>query len=288
VLRTITAPAASKAYLIINGTTGGFGVKLVGAGPTAGVTIPASATALVAWNGSDFVVVAQNNLTTNYVGALPVANGGSGVATLTGLAYGNGTSAFTAATAAQIVAAISTTAVTNATNATNLTGSGTVSATATGGAGLTPTTATNATNVAIAADTTTAATFYIPYASATTGNVGLKGTRLTVTPSTGDFTAAGNVTAYSDERLKTNWQTLDANILTQLAGVKTGTYDRTDTDQRQIGVSAQSLAQVMPEAIHAGEDGMLAVAYGNAALAAAVMLARKVQELEARLAKLEA
>jgi len=39
------------------------------------------------------------NLTTGVTGILPVANGGTGVATLTGLAKGNGTSAFTAATA---------------------------------------------------------------------------------------------------------------------------------------------------------------------------------------------
>ena len=53
-------------------------------------------------------------------GTLVVGNGGTGVATLTGLAYGNGTSAFTAATAAQVVAVIGSTAVTNATNATNI------------------------------------------------------------------------------------------------------------------------------------------------------------------------
>ena len=53
-------------------------------------------------------------------GVLAVSNGGTGVSTLTGLAYGNGTSAFTAATAAQVVSVIGTTAVTNATNATNV------------------------------------------------------------------------------------------------------------------------------------------------------------------------
>jgi hypothetical protein len=55
VLRTITAPARSKAYIVINNTTGGFGVKIVGVGPTTGVTIAAGDKALVAWNGSDFV-----------------------------------------------------------------------------------------------------------------------------------------------------------------------------------------------------------------------------------------
>ena len=48
--------------------------------------------------------------------------GGTGVATLTGLAYGNGTSAFTVATASQITTAIGNTFVTNATNATYLIG----------------------------------------------------------------------------------------------------------------------------------------------------------------------
>ena len=57
-------------------------------------------------------------LSTGVTGTLPVANGGTGVTTLSGVAYGNGTGAFTAATGPQIVSAIGTTAVTNATTAT--------------------------------------------------------------------------------------------------------------------------------------------------------------------------
>lgn len=52
-------------------------------------------------------------------GTLPVASGGTGATTLTGVLYGNGSSAFTVATGAQIATAIGSTAVTNATNATN-------------------------------------------------------------------------------------------------------------------------------------------------------------------------
>jgi hypothetical protein len=55
--RTITAPAQSKLYVIINATSGGFGVSFVGAGPTTGITVAAGDRALVAWNGSDFVRV---------------------------------------------------------------------------------------------------------------------------------------------------------------------------------------------------------------------------------------
>lgn len=85
-LTTITAPAQSKTYIIINATTGGQSVKIVGSGPTTGVTIPNGEKALVAWNGSDFVQVASSviDLTSEVTGTLPVANGGTGVTTSTG------------------------------------------------------------------------------------------------------------------------------------------------------------------------------------------------------------
>ena len=56
-LLTITAPATSKTYIIINSTSTSQSVKIVGAGPTTGVTIATGQRALVAWNGSDFVQV---------------------------------------------------------------------------------------------------------------------------------------------------------------------------------------------------------------------------------------
>ena len=54
----------------------------------------------------------------NFSTALSVASGGTGVQTLTGLAYGNGTGAFSAATGAQISSALGSTAVQNASAAT--------------------------------------------------------------------------------------------------------------------------------------------------------------------------
>ena len=56
-LLTITAPATSKTYIVINSTSTSQSVKIVGAGPTTGVTIATGQKALVAWNGSDFVQV---------------------------------------------------------------------------------------------------------------------------------------------------------------------------------------------------------------------------------------
>ena len=80
VTRNITAPAQSKAYFVINATGGTQSIVIRGSGPTTGVTIPAGARALVAWNGSDFVKVVSNPvvLTSDVSGVLPVANGGTG------------------------------------------------------------------------------------------------------------------------------------------------------------------------------------------------------------------
>jgi hypothetical protein len=104
----------------------------------------------------------------------------------------------------------------------------------------------------------------------------------------GSIWAAGNITAYSDEKIKTNWSGFADDFVSKLAQVKSGMFDRIDTGKRQVGVSAQSLQQVMPEAVdyHEKED-LLSVAYGNAALAAAVELAKRVIQLEARLSELE-
>jgi hypothetical protein len=104
----------------------------------------------------------------------------------------------------------------------------------------------------------------------------------------GNMVAAGNVTAYSDEKLKTNWQILPFDFVARLAEVKNGTYDRIDEDgMRQVGVSAQSLQKVMPEAVVVGLEGTLTVAYGNAALASAIELAKRVVALEAKLAAMQ-
>lgn len=104
---------------------------------------------------------------------------------------------------------------------------------------------------------------------------------------TGSFVASGNVTAYSDERLKKDWEKLQSDLVDRIATVKRGTYTRTDSGERQIGVSAQELQKVIPEAVVAGEDGTLSVAYGNAALVVALELAEQVVALRAEVAALK-
>jgi len=106
--------------------------------------------------------------------------------------------------------------------------------------------------------------------------------------SVGALTMANNITAYSDERVKTNWRDLRPDFIERLAEVKHGIYDRTDQVSTQVGVSAQSLQKILEYAVMESDEGQLSVAYGNAALVAAVKLAERVVALEARLAALEA
>jgi hypothetical protein len=48
--------------VLINATTNNFGVKIVGVGPTTGVTVPNGRAYMVAWNGSDFVITGLNTV----------------------------------------------------------------------------------------------------------------------------------------------------------------------------------------------------------------------------------
>jgi len=102
----------------------------------------------------------------------------------------------------------------------------------------------------------------------------------------GNFTAQGNVTAYSDESLKKDWSDLPSDFIEKLATVKHGTYTRIDTNERQVGASAQSMQKILPEAVQDGEH--LSLAYGNAALVAAIELAKQVVELRKEIELLKA
>jgi len=77
--RSILAPNRDKVYIVINKASGSVAIKGV-TGPTTGVTITTGKTALVAWNGSDFVEITPSTIS----GTLPVASGGTGVTTSTG------------------------------------------------------------------------------------------------------------------------------------------------------------------------------------------------------------
>ena len=103
--------------------------------------------------------------------------------------------------------------------------------------------------------------------------------------SSGNFIATSNVTAYSDEKLKTNWKEINSDFIEQLSKVKSGTYTRIDTQDRQAGASAQDMQKILPEVVM-GTD-ILSLAYGNAALVAAIELSKEIVKLKARIEQLE-
>ena len=98
---------------------------------------------------------------------------------------------------------------------------------------------------------------------------------------------AGTVSGGSDERLKTNWRSVQDNYITKLANVKAGIFDRTDLNITQPGVSAQSLREVLPEAVLEDENGMLSVNYGGAALLSVIELAKEIVALRVELEALK-
>ena len=59
VTRNITAPARSKIYTVINASGGTQSIVFRGAGPTTGVTIIKGESAVVAWNGTDFIKISN-------------------------------------------------------------------------------------------------------------------------------------------------------------------------------------------------------------------------------------
>jgi len=100
----------------------------------------------------------------------------------------------------------------------------------------------------------------------------------------GSITATGDITAYSDARLKTDIETITGALdrVRKLRGV---TFSRRETGNRGVGLIAQELAAIVPEAVMTHEDGLLSVAYGNLVgvlIEAVKDLADKVDRLEAQ------
>ncbi len=76
----------------------------------------------------------------------------------------------------------------------------------------------------------------------------------------GSIVASGNITAYSDINLKTDLVKISSALdkVSQLTGY---TFTRKDTGERQVGLIAQDVQKVLPEAVLDGEH--LSLAYGN-------------------------
>ena len=107
----------------------------------------------------------------------------------------------------------------------------------------------------------------------------------TITALTLDMSAAGaatfnnDVTAFSDERLKDDIQTIE-NGLSKVKEMRGVTFTR---DGREgTGVIAQEMQKVMPQVVH-DEGEYMSVAYGNLV----GVLIEAIKELEKKVEKLE-
>lgn len=106
----------------------------------------------------------------------------------------------------------------------------------------------------------------------------------------GTITATGDVTAFSDARLKTDVETV-SDALDRVRKLRGVTFTQRDTGSRGIGLVAQELAPIVPEAVMTHDDGLMSVAHGNLVglLIEAVKELADLSDTQARtIAKLEA
>jgi hypothetical protein len=83
--------------------------------------------------------------------------------------------------------------------------------------------------------------------------------------STGEFLATGDVITNSDERLKENIETVD-NALDKVLNMRGVYFNKKDRpDVRKIGLIAQEVESVIPEAVSTEEEGdkIKSVSYGS-------------------------
>lgn len=97
--------------------------------------------------------------------------------------------------------------------------------------------------------------------------------------------AGGNITGFSDERLKKEIQTIKDSLemVKKLRGVF---FKFKETDKPGVGVIAQEVKEVLPQVVEQTDDGTLSVAYGNIVgvlIEAIKELSDKVESLEKKL-----
>lgn len=104
---------------------------------------------------------------------------------------------------------------------------------------------------------------------------------------TGHFTASGNVTAFSDIRLKENIEYVQDALskVHRLNGITFTRNDQDDKDTRYVGLIAQEVQRAIPEAVRVGDDERKTLAVDYQGLVGVLVEATK--ELSNRLAKLE-
>ena len=260
---TVVIPATEKVYFVHNSTTGAYNIHIKPSGGTAIQLVDQGESAMLASNGSIINTLEGKSSVTN--------------ATNAGKIYVNATSA------AGFFRMVFTTGDTSEYGSLYKDDDGTFyydpATNILGVAGGVATGIVSA--VGIVATSIVAATGNfsgIVSAATVDANAFIGGTgSFTTVSASSNIVAAGNVTAYSDERLKSNIQTLDgykAFLMRGVSFVKDG--------QQGSGVIAQELEQIAPELVdNSGE--YKSVAYGNVVgylIEAVKFLKQEIDELK--------
>jgi len=266
----IIVPTRTKAWIVKNGTAGAYTVTVKTVAGT-GIVVPQGESALLYCDGTNVLQARASTFTTiDVTGAAgfggSAAIDGSGNATFGTLgASGTATLASVTATGTMAQTGLATFAHASAVPVVvNRTGDTTarqielqIAGTARGFLGAN---ATNAFQVFLANGSTSA---------------------LTIDTSS-NLVATGNVSAYSDARVKKNIAPIYAGLhkVGRMKGVR---YQRVDTDVWRVGLIAQELREVVPEAVLENDEGMLSISYGDLV----GVLVEAIKELKTRVETLE-
>jgi len=90
----------------------------------------------------------------------------------------------------------------------------------------------------------------------------------------------GNITAYSDSRLKNNIENI-TNGLDKVLAMRGVSFDMNGIPN--IGVVAQEIQQILPEVVLENANGMLSVSYGNIV----AVLIEAIKDLNAQIQELK-
>jgi hypothetical protein len=133
-------------------------------------------------------------------------------------------------------------------------------------------------------DTTTNASYYPTFSSATSGTYTtayVSDTKCTFNPSTGTLSAT-QFTSLSDATQKTNVRPIEnpIEITKQLDGVR---FDWINTNKPSLGLIAQEVEKVLPELVETNSDGIKSVSYSNMV----GLLIEAIKEQQIRIEELE-
>ena len=270
-------PATVGGFFIVQNATSGAYTITLSAGAGTYVTAGQSQSTFIFSDGTNIIYADDTRLQLNAGAGISISSGTSPTITNTGVLSFNTRTGSVTLTSSDVTTALGYTPPTptgtgaSGTWAINITGNS-----ATVSNGVYNNGGTYGINISgTAAAATTATNVSGGSVSATSGSFS---SGLSVT---GNITASGNVTAYSDAKIKKNIVTIH-DALNKVKAMRGVLYTNINTDVDGVGVIAQEMLEVCPQVVQ-DNNGMLSVAYGNLV----GVLIEAIKELSGKVAALE-